>query len=103
MRNIFIKHDPTAFDGSAYIMGQINDTALTNHGTTLMTPLTIPDCDSLPGRYVGCSPIWVQEVSKEISGLEIYPNPVNDKLYVVFYANNSCSGSIEIYDVIGNK
>ena len=41
------------------------------------------------------------QVSKKT--IEIYPNPVSDKLYIDYTAKNNIYGKLFIYDIIGEK
>lgn len=104
-RNIFIKFDYTARDGSAYVMNELSDSSLVNCPQyNPMTPRYYSECDSLPGRLtIGCSPIGIDEVAGPISELEVYPSPAINYLDLRFKVESYSTISIQIIDILGRK
>ena len=66
-----------------------------------MVPRTIPYCDSLPGRFAGCTPVWVHEITKNISGISLFPNPSISTINLAYDIVLPDKYEISIYDLFG--
>ena len=64
--------------------------------------ISINECGSDTISYNVNVTITSIDESEIIDGLEIYPNPVNDNLYISFVNNLAYTGIISLYDIIGN-
>ena len=106
-RKIYLSTDISARDGAGYIMQHSPDTALfCSYPTMSALSPSVNFCDSLPGgrlaSTLSCYP-YVNEIQKEISDFELYPNPANDKLNIEFKLDNSILCSVNIYNLFGQK
>ena len=57
-------------------------------------------CDSIITNITG---IGIKENESENFNLLVYPNPVNNQVTLSYQLSKSCTASIELFDVIGNK
>ena len=103
-RNVFIKFDPPAEDAANYVTAKAADPFLLSGGcfASLLGVRTILDCDSLP-RLAGCGPIWVQEISRILTDIKVFPNPAQSKITFDFNSNISVAGSFRVKDIFGRE
>jgi hypothetical protein len=89
-------------DAANYIMSKTSDPSLLVCNPSIQLPIrTIPDCDSLP-RKAGCvPPIWVEEISRALTDMRVFPNPADDKITLQMNSDDFGDVNVEVINIFG--